>query len=126
MRFIIHFVLRIGIIELFFMFFILANVITFLLYAIDKRIAAKGGRRVSEGVLTFFTVALGGIGALFGIFLLKHKIRKRKFKFAAVIGLVVVGIAITHIAYSFTLGRAIRFVDAVRRRFLHGKGEVFE
>lgn len=111
MRFIINLILRFGIIELFSVFFVLINVFTFLLYVMDKRKAVKNKRRISEGALIFFTIACGGIGALLGMCFAKHKTRKRKFKIAAVIGLVIAIIPVIHIVHGLTLDRTIRYVE---------------
>jgi len=111
LQFIIHLILRFGIIELFLVGFLLINLFTFLLYVIDKRKAVKNKWRISEGTLLFFTLACGGIGACLGMRLARHKTRNRKFKFAAVIGLMIALIPLIHIAHSFTLGRTIRYVE---------------
>jgi len=90
---------------------VLINVFTFLLYVMDKRKAVKNKRRISEGALIFFTIACGGIGALLGMCFAKHKTRKRKFKIAAVIGLVIAIIPVIHIVHGLTLDRTIRYVE---------------
>jgi len=51
---------------------------TLLVYAMDKRRARSGGRRVPEVWMLFWTL-LGGAGALVGIFRLRHKNRKTSF-----------------------------------------------
>jgi len=100
-----------GIIELFVIFFALANIFTFFLYLIDKRKAIKNKWRISEKVLIFFTLALGGIGAILGMCLAKHKTKSKKFRFVAVVGLIIALIPIIHITHSFTLDRMIRYVE---------------
>ena len=90
--------------ELFVFLFILANVLTFFLYAIDKLKAKKGARRISEKVLIFFTIAFGGIGALLGMCLLRHKTRKGKFRVAVVVGL---PIALFSVLFSFYVIRTL-------------------
>lgn len=55
------------------------NIITFLLYRCDKRKAKKKLRRIPEKVLLGFTVAGGSVGALLGMKVYRHKIRKVKF-----------------------------------------------
>ena len=59
----------------------LMNLVTFIVYAADKRIARKnrGGRRVPERTLLALSFCGGCIGALFGMFLLRHKTRHAKF-----------------------------------------------
>ena len=104
-------IVRVGIIELFLIFFALINLLTFLLYVIDKRKAVTNKWRISEGVLLFFTIACGGIGALLGMRLARHKTKKGKFKFAVTVGLIIALLPIVHIAHSFTLDRVIRYVE---------------
>jgi len=111
LRFIINSIFNFGIIQSFALIFVLINIFTFLLYAADKYKATKNGWRVSEKLLIFFTLSLGGIGALVGMYLMKHKTGKLKFKLAATIGLIIVFIPAIHIAYSFTSGRIIRFAE---------------
>ena len=55
------------------------NTLTFILYGIDKGCAAFGMRRISEALLISLAFFMGGIGAIFGILLFRHKIRKPKF-----------------------------------------------
>ncbi|MCF0210943.1 MAG: DUF1294 domain-containing protein [Bacteroidales bacterium] len=56
------------------------NFITFLLYAIDKRKAQKHLWRIPESVLLWFSFLGGSVGALFGMYLLRHKTKHLKFK----------------------------------------------
>ena len=57
------------------------NLVTFLVYAADKRIAQsrKGGRRVPERTLLLLAFCGGCIGALFGMLLCRHKTKHAKF-----------------------------------------------
>ncbi|MBQ6078111.1 MAG: DUF1294 domain-containing protein [Clostridia bacterium] len=57
------------------------NLITFIVYAVDKRIAQKnrGGRRVPERTLLLLAFCGGCIGALLGMYLLRHKTKHAKF-----------------------------------------------
>ena len=111
MRAIIGLILSVGIIELFVIFFAAINILTFALYVIDKKKAAGGKRRIRENVLMFFTLACGGIGALFGMFLARHKTRKVKFWIAVILGLVVVLVPVFHIIHAYTFDRSIRYVE---------------
>jgi uncharacterized membrane protein YsdA (DUF1294 family) len=90
LRILIDFIDRFGVIGLFSLLFILVNLFTFSVYWVDKRKAVKNKWRISERTLILFTLAGGGIGALFGMSLLRHKTRKVKFKFALVMGLMIV------------------------------------
>lgn len=58
--------------------FIVFDVLTFFLYLIDKFCAKMGWRRVPEKYLLLLALP-GGVGALSGMLLARHKIRKRYF-----------------------------------------------
>jgi predicted MPP superfamily phosphohydrolase len=111
MRTIINLIIRFGIVELFLLFFVLANLFTFFLFFLDKRKATKGKWRISENVLIFFTLACGGFGAFVGMWLARHKTRKTKFRVALVAGLIIAVIPVIHIVHGFTLDRIVRFVE---------------
>ena len=111
MRFLISLILRIGIMEIFVVFFAFVNIIAFALYVIDKHRAKKNKWRISENVLLFFTLACGGIGAFTGMRFARHKTNKKIFRFAALIGLIIALVPVIHIAHSFTLDRIIRYVE---------------
>lgn len=55
------------------------NIITFLLYGYDKQKAKRKLRRIPEKVLLGLAVIGGSIGALLGMKVYRHKIRKWKF-----------------------------------------------
>ena len=111
MQFLINFIFFVGILELFIIFTIFINAIAFFLYVVDKRLAIKNKRRISEKILLFFTLFFGGIGALLGMRLARHKTKKRKFKIVVSIGLIIALIPVIHIAHSLTLDRIIRYVE---------------
>ncbi len=56
----------------------LFNVTVFLAYAWDKRQAVKSSGRISETTLLMLA-GLGPVGALYGVYFLRHKTRKNKF-----------------------------------------------
>lgn len=56
------------------------NVFVFLLYGMDKWKAKHQKWRISEAVLICTAFCLGGIGALLGMLLFRHKTRKWKFR----------------------------------------------
>ena len=58
--------------------FIIFDVLTFFLYVIDKLCAKAGWRRVPEKYLLMLAVP-GGVGALLGMLIARHKIRKWYF-----------------------------------------------
>ena len=59
--------------------FALVNLITFLLFGVDKRRAGAGAGRVSEGALLTWALCGGSIGAYAGRALFRHKTRKQPF-----------------------------------------------
>jgi len=111
LRFTVNWILRFGIIEVFLVFFLLVNVLTFFLYVVDKRQAEKNKWRVNKAVLIFFTLACGGFGAFIGMRFAKHIARSRRFRIATMIGLAIALIPAIHVVSGFTLGRTIRFVE---------------
>ena len=56
------------------------NIIVFTMYGIDKQKAKHSSRRISEKTLIFTAVFMGGIGALLGMYLFRHKTKHLKFK----------------------------------------------
>jgi len=57
------------------------NVLTFLVYGIDKWKAKKGKWRVSEANLLLLTIIGGSIGALLGMKIWHHKTMHKKFRY---------------------------------------------
>lgn len=96
---------RVGIIEVFIAFFILANVVTFAIYAINTR------HRVNKWILLLFTVACGGIGAFLGMLFAKRKTGKKISKLTALIGLIIAFIPMIHMIHGLTLDRIVRYVE---------------
>jgi len=104
-------IFSIGIIRIFVVFFIAVNILTFILYVVDKQKSLKNKERISEKTLIFFTLACGGIGALLGMCIARHKTKKIKFKIAVVIGLIIAIIPIIHIVHGLTVDREIAYVE---------------
>lgn len=65
----------------------LVNIYTFLLYFRDKQKARKRQYRIPEKKLLTATFLLGGIGAAFGMYGLRHKTKHLKFKLSVPIAL---------------------------------------
>lgn len=57
----------------------IVNLIAFAMMGIDKRRAQKGLWRIPEGTLILSAVVGGSIGALAGMYLFRHKTRKKRF-----------------------------------------------
>jgi uncharacterized membrane protein YsdA (DUF1294 family) len=60
---------------------IVINVVTFVVYGIDKWKAMKGRWRISELTLLLLAVIGGSIGALLGMRVWHHKTKHLKFKY---------------------------------------------
>ena len=60
---------------------IVINVITFLIYGIDKWKAKQGYWRIPEATLLTLAVIGGSIGALLGMQVWHHKTMHKKFKY---------------------------------------------
>ena len=79
------------------LYLILINVITFVLYGIDKLNAKTDSWRISERMLILFAVAGGSVGALLGMYICRHKTRKPKFKFGVPVILVLQVLVVMYI-----------------------------
>ena len=62
-------------------YLIFINVVTFLVYGIDKWKAKQGSWRISEATLLILAVFGGSIGALLGMKVWHHKTMHKKFKY---------------------------------------------
>ena len=62
-------------------YLIVINVVTFLVYGIDKWKAKQGSWRISEATLLILAVNGGSIGALLGMKVWRHKTMHKKFKY---------------------------------------------
>ena len=57
------------------------NIVTFLVYGIDKWKAKQGSWRISEATLLILAIIGGSIGALLGMKVWRHKTQHQKFKY---------------------------------------------
>ena len=55
------------------------NLLTFLVFGLDKLKARQGKWRIPEATLIWLSIAGGSAGALLGMYLFRHKTQKRKF-----------------------------------------------
>ena len=62
-------------------YLIVINVVTFLVYGIDKWKAKQGSWRISEATLLILAVIGSSFGALFGMKVWRHKTMHKKFKY---------------------------------------------
>ena len=75
--------------DVLFWVFILWNIIVFFVYVADKRKAQNRSYRISEKTLLSLAFTLGALGALLGVFGIRHKTRHRKFTIVIPILLIV-------------------------------------
>ena len=66
-------------IPVFVIYLIGINVLTFLIYGVDKWKAQRDKWRIPEDTLIWLAVAGGSVGALLGMNLFRHKTKHRKF-----------------------------------------------
>ncbi len=60
-------------------YFVIINLIAFILYGIDKKKAIRDKFRIPERVLIFVAVIGGALGAFLGMHIFHHKTKKKKF-----------------------------------------------
>jgi uncharacterized membrane protein YsdA (DUF1294 family) len=61
-------------------YLLVANVVSFAMFGIDKQRARAGQRRISEHALLVSAVVSGTIGAWVGMSVFRHKTAKRSFQ----------------------------------------------
>ena len=64
-----------------FYYLIFLNIIFFISFGIDKKLAEKHMFRISEACLLFLSLIGGCFGGLIGMYFFHHKTKKTKFKF---------------------------------------------
>jgi uncharacterized membrane protein YsdA (DUF1294 family) len=62
-------------------YLVIINIVTFVVYGIDKWKAKRGNWRISEATLLMLAVIGGTIGALLGMKVWHHKTMHLKFKY---------------------------------------------
>ena len=85
-----------------YLFILMMNIISFYLFAKDKRQSKKNSWRVSERSLLLFTICLGGMGALLAMKFYRHK--TKHFHFNVIVGLsalMTLGIFLWIVGWSF-------------------------
>ena len=80
----------------FFIVYILLNVLVFVVYGIDKYRAIQKKYRIPEATLLWLAVS-GVVGAIAGMLVFRHKIRKAKFGF--VIGMIALAESVLMLLY---------------------------
>lgn len=85
--------------KLFILYLIAINLVTFIVYAKDKRKAKKGTWRTPESTLLLLAAIGGTIGALLAMYLLRHKTKHKKF-FIGVPALLVLQLIVAFYLYN--------------------------
>lgn len=78
-------------------YIITINIITLMAYIIDKFKAKQHAWRIPEAALLGLATIGGSVGALIGVFIIRHKSRHIKFKFGVPIIFVLQIVAYTYI-----------------------------
>ncbi len=60
-------------------YLIVINIITFIVFAIDKHLAKMGSRRIREITLLELSLVGGSLGGLIAMYAVRHKTKKLKF-----------------------------------------------
>lgn len=71
-----------------FSYYLVINIITFLIWGFDKFRAKLQQWRIPEKTLFGLIILGGGVGALFGMTVFRHKTRKPQFKVVSVISVI--------------------------------------
>ena len=66
--------------KIIYIYIVLINLLSFLLFGIDKYLAIKKKRRISEKTLILMMYIGGIVGSLLGMLFFHHKTKKDKFK----------------------------------------------
>jgi len=66
-------------VNIFIYYIVFINIMTFFIYGLDKLKAIMSKRRISEKALFIMAFLGGGIGAILGMLLFRHKTKKVRF-----------------------------------------------
>ncbi len=70
-------------------YLIIINIISLVLFYIDKELAKRNMYRISEKTLLLVTIMGGALGSLWGIYFFHHKTKKKVFISTALISLII-------------------------------------
>lgn len=68
-----------SLVQFFIIYLVIINFLGFIIMGIDKLKAKRGSRRISENTLFMFTILGGGVGTILGMYIFRHKTKKKKF-----------------------------------------------
>lgn len=72
-------------------YLIIINIMTFIIYGVDKWLAIKHLRRVKEHTLYLLSIIGGSLGAIGGMLVFRHKTLKIKFYLINIISMIIWG-----------------------------------
>lgn len=75
--------------KIIYIYIVLINLLSFLLFGIDKYLAIKKKRRISEKTLILMMYIGGVIGSLLGMLFFHHKTKKIKFYVHNIISIII-------------------------------------
>ena len=91
--------------KIFLVFYIIMNLVTFILYGADKAKAKKGKWRIPEKTLLLFAACFGGLGAFLGMKVFRHKTKHTSFRILVPVSMIIQFILIAAGAYFFIIRR---------------------
>ncbi|MBO4448952.1 MAG: DUF1294 domain-containing protein [Clostridiales bacterium] len=91
--------------KIFLVFYIIMNLVTFILYGADKAKAKKGKWRIPEKTLLLFAACFGGLGAFLGMKVFRHKTKHTSFRILVPVSMIIQFILIAAGAYFFIIHR---------------------
>ncbi len=75
--------------KIIYIYIVLINLLSFLLFGIDKYLAIKKKRRISEKTLILMMYIGGIVGSLLGMLFFHHKTKKIKFYIHIIISIII-------------------------------------
>lgn len=69
-------------------YLIILNIISFIIYGIDKLKAKRKYRRIKEKTLITLSLIGGPLGSIMGMYIFRHKTKKLKFKILNLLSLI--------------------------------------
>ena len=91
--------------KIFLVFYIIMNLVTFILYGADKAKAKKGSWRIPEKTLLLFAACFGGLGAFLGMKIFRHKTKHTSFRILVPVCMIIQFILIAVGAYFLLIRR---------------------
>lgn len=91
--------------KIFLVFYIIMNLVTFILYGADKAKAKKGSWRIPEKTLLLFAACCGGLGAFLGMKVFRHKTKHTSFRILVPVCMIIQFILIAVGAYFLLIRR---------------------